>query len=213
MPAAGWRTRCAPSARSTTAPPSNQVGRRSRVSWPRARPRNSLRGAMGITVRPLRDDELRTYLEIHERAIRGLAQTHYPPDAIAGWVVPITEDTLRDLAANTEHEIRLVAELDGTPVGIGALVLDGSELRACYVSPEAARRGCGSALVDEIERLARRHGLTRLTLAASLNAEPFYAAHGYQVHDRSDVVLRNGHRMPAVWMAKDLTTELRGMRA
>ena len=55
-----------------------------------------------------------------------------------------------------------------------------------------------------MERLARAEGLTRLDLAASLNAEPFYAAHGYTVTGRREVVLRNGHRMPAVWMGKDL---------
>ena len=27
---------------------------------------------------------------------------------------------------------------------------------------------------------------------------------GYRVRDRSDVALRNGHRLPCVWMVKDL---------
>ncbi len=159
---------------------------------------------MPITVRPLRADEGRIYLEIVNSAIRGLAVGHYPPDAIEGWVVPVTDETVRDLMLNADHEIRLVAELDGKPVGIGALILDGSELRAVYVSPEAARQGCGSALAREIERIAKENGLTRLKLAASLNAEGFYAAHGYEVYERSEVVLRNAHRMAAVWMGKDL---------
>lgn len=160
--------------------------------------------ATSIVVRPLRDDELPTYLEIHASAIRGLAATHYPPEVIGGWVVPITDDALRDLTNNADGEIRLIAERDGVPVGIGAFVPATSELRACYVAAHAARRGCGSALVREIERLARQHGLTRLHLAASLNAEPFYASHGYQVRERSEVVLPNGTRMAAVWMAKEL---------
>jgi putative acetyltransferase len=159
---------------------------------------------MPITVRPLRGDEGCTYLEIVNRAIRGLAVSHYPPDAIEGWVVPVTDEAVRDLMLNRDHEIRLVAELDGKPVGIGALILERSELRACYVSPESARRGCGSALVLEIERLALENGLTRLDLAASINAEAFYAAHGYEVRERSEVVLGNGHRMAAVWMWKNL---------
>ena len=159
---------------------------------------------MPITVRPLDADEGRIYLEIVNSAIRGLAVSHYPPDAIEGWVVPVTDESVRDLMLNADQEIRLVAELGGKAVGIGALIVERSELRACYVSPDAARQGCGSALVREIERLAREHGLTRLELAASINAEPFYAAHGYKVRERSDVVLRNGHRMSAVWMAKDL---------
>ena len=159
---------------------------------------------MPISVRPLRDDEGRVYLNIVNSAIRGLAAGHYSPDAIEGWVVPVTDETVRDLMLNADHEIRLVVELDGNPVGIGALVLERSELRACYVSPQAARRGCGSTLVREIERLARLNGLTRLELAASINAEPFYAAHGYSVRDRNEIVLRNGHRLAAVLMEKHL---------
>lgn len=157
-----------------------------------------------ITVRPMRPDEARVYLDVVNSAILGLATTHYSPDIISGWVHPVTDDALAALMVNPDGEIRLMAELDGTVAGIGALVVSRSELRACYVAPHAARRGCGSALVREIERLAREHGLTRLDLAASLNAEPFYAAHGYEVRERSEVVLANGHRMPAVWMGKNL---------
>jgi putative acetyltransferase len=157
-----------------------------------------------ITVRLMRPDELRLYLEIHGSAIRGLAVTHYPADVIASWLVPIDDQTLTDLSRNEDHEIRLIGELDGVPVAIGALVVERSELRACYVRPEAARQGCGSAVVREIERIAREHGLKRLELAGSLNAESFYRSLGYRVRERSEVVLRNRHRMAAVWMEKDL---------
>ncbi|MCY4074919.1 MAG: GNAT family N-acetyltransferase [Acidobacteria bacterium] len=159
---------------------------------------------VAVTVRALRDDEIRRYLEIHERAIRGLAGSHYSQEAIEGWVVPATDENVRRLRLNADREIRLVAELDGRPVGIGALVLETAELRAVYVSPEGARQGCGSALVHEIERIARDGAVARLTLHASLNAEQFYASLGYGVLDRTEVVLPNNHRMEAVAMAKDL---------
>ena len=159
---------------------------------------------MPFVVRPLRPNEERSYLQVVNRAVRGLAGSHYPPEAIDGWVLPLDEPTLADLRLNAEHEIRLVVEADGTVVGIGALVPERSELRACYVLPQAARKGHGTALVREMERLARQHGLTRLELAASLNAERFYAALGYEVRERSELVLRNGHTLAAVWMAKEL---------
>ena len=79
-----------------------------------------------------------------------------------------------------------------------------SELRAVYVLPESARRGCGSALVREIERIARDNGLDRLTLHASLNAERFYADLGYGVLERTEVALPNAHRIAVVRMGKDL---------
>lgn len=159
---------------------------------------------MAVRVRPLRDEEIRLYLDIHERAIRGLAVSHYSRDDIEGWVVPATDENLRLLTRNADREIRFVAELDGNPVGIGALVLEKSELRAVYVSPEGARQGCGSALVREIERTARDNELPRLSLCASLNAEPFYAALGYDVLERTEVVLLNDHSMAVVRMGKDL---------
>jgi putative acetyltransferase len=77
-------------------------------------------------------------------------------------------------------------------------------LRACYVSPDAVRRGCGRRLVAEIELIARARGLVRLEVASSLNAEPFYTRLGYQARQRHDIVLRNGHRLAAVLMDKRL---------
>ena len=152
----------------------------------------------------MRPDEARTFLEIHSRSIRGLAARHYTPEVIARWVVPATEDNVRGFLKNPDDEIRLIAELDGEAVGLGCLILANSELRACYVVPEASRKGVGSALVREIERLAKEHGLSGLELAASLNAEPFYLAQGYEVVERSEHVLRSGLRMASVKMRKNL---------
>ena len=155
----------------------------------------------------MRDDEARTFLEIHGRSVRGLPAAHYPADVIAAWAgpVPITDNTVRGFLMNRDDEIRLIAELDGVPAGLGALVVANAELRACYVVPEAARKGVGSALVKEMERIARDRGLTHLDLHASVNAEPFYAAIGYEALERGEHVLRSGLRMAAVKMRKVLT--------
>src|SRR4029079_2074558 len=98
----------------------------------------------------------------------------------------------------------LIAELDGEAVGLGALVLEGAELRACYVVPEAAGKGVGRALVRELERLARSNGLRQLELLASVNAERFYASLEYRPEHRTEHVLRTGQRMAAVKMTKTL---------
>ncbi len=159
---------------------------------------------MAITVRALRSNEGPLFLEIHTRSIRGLAASHYSPEVIEAWTVPMTEDNLRKFLENRDDEIRLLAELDGEAVGLGALVLAHSELRACYVVPEAARKGVGTALVREIERIAKENGLERLELVASVNAEPFYASLKYQLDCRTEHVLRTGHPMAAVKMSKTL---------
>jgi putative acetyltransferase len=159
---------------------------------------------MAITIREMRREEAGAFLDIQARSVRGLAASHYPPEVIEAWVVPTTEDALRGFLENPDHEIRLLAELDGALVGLGCLVVQNSELRACYVAPEAARRGVGSALVKEIERLAREHNIEHLHLQASINAEPFYAALGYEVVERGEHVWPSGQRMAAVTMRKVL---------
>jgi GNAT superfamily N-acetyltransferase len=152
----------------------------------------------------MRPGEERAFLDIHTRSIRGLAASHYTPEVIEAWVVPMTEEYLRAFVRNQDNEIRLVAELDGVLVGLGCLVVQTAELRACYVVPEAARKGIGRALVGEIERIARERGLDHLHLEASINAEPFYSALGYEVVERGVHVWPSGQRMAAVTMRRVL---------
>src|SRR5262245_7740706 len=126
---------------------------------------------MSVVVRLMHDDEERLFLEIHRRSVRGLATQHYPAQVIDAWAGPtaVSDEGVRHFLKNPDHEIRLIAEIDGQPAGLGSVVVDNAELRACYVVPEAARRGVGSALVKEIERIAREHDLTHLKLHASAN--------------------------------------------
>jgi GNAT superfamily N-acetyltransferase len=70
--------------------------------------------------------------------------------------------------------------------------------------PSAARTGVGTALVKEIERVAIEGGVKRLHLEASVNAEPFYLAMGYEVVERGEHVLNSGQPMACVRMVKDL---------
>ena len=158
---------------------------------------------MAVVVRPLRTDEAKTFLEIQRAAVRGLAAKDYSADIIDGWApLPITEEMILEFLKNREHEIRLIAELDGRPAGIAALVVAKSELRACYVMPDAARNGVGTALVNEVERIARLKGLAHLNINSSLTAEPFYAVQGYETRGRFEHIQRSGQRMAAVEMRK-----------
>jgi putative acetyltransferase len=161
---------------------------------------------MSICIRPIRTEEARRFLEIHHESVRGIAAKDYPASVIDRWAaLPITDQALERFLSNRDDEIRLMAESDGSTEGIGALVLRHSELRACYVLPSAVRRGIGTALVVEIERIAREHGARFLQLQSSLTAEPFYAALGYVVEERGELVLGPGVPMAAVKMRKQLT--------
>ena len=159
---------------------------------------------MSITIREMRPEDARRFLEIHHAAVRGIAAKDYPPSVVEAWARPITDQVIERFLANRGREIRLVAEMDGEIVGVGAIVVRNSELRACYVAPSAARRGVGSAVVSEIERIAREHHLDHLELESSITAERFYSALGYQVEGRGEHVLAPGVPMAAVKMRKRL---------
>jgi putative acetyltransferase len=157
-----------------------------------------------VVVREMRSEEARTFLEIHRAAVRDIAARDYPSFVIETWAPPITEERLNRFLVNRDGEIRLLAFIGAEPVGIGAIVVAGAELRACYVSPSATRRGVGTALVSRIERIAREHGLDHLELESSVTAEPFYAALGYEIVNRGEYLLAPRVRMAATKMRKTL---------
>lgn len=64
----------------------------------------------------------------------------------------------------------------------------------------------GSALLHEIERVAREHGLAFLELDSSVTAEPFYEAYGYDAREHGEHVLPSGQRMACVKMRKALVS-------
>ena len=161
---------------------------------------------MSVTVREMRPEDARRFLEIHHAAIRGIASKDYPASVVEAWARPINDQVIDRFVANSDREVRLVAEMDGEPVGIGVIVVSNAELRACYVAPTAARRGVGSALVAEIERIAHEHGLDHLQLESSITAEPFYSALGYHVESRGEHFLSPGVPMAAVRMRKRLVS-------
>jgi putative acetyltransferase len=161
-----------------------------------------------IVVREMLSTDARAFLEVHHAAVRGTAVADYPIAVIEAWApIPVTGEAADGVCANRDNEYRLIAEVDGQVVGIGALVFESSELRACYVAPGAGRRGVGSALVHEIERAARERGLSMLELDSSITAEGFYRKQGYEARERTEHILGNGQRMACVKMRKSLLGE------
>jgi putative acetyltransferase len=158
-----------------------------------------------LLIRELRPEDARAFLEVHHAAVRGLASKDYSSEVIEAWApMPITAQHVEAVQSNPDGEYRLVAEIDGRLVGIGCIVAEKNELRACYVAPSVSRSGVGSGLLREIERAAREQGPTYLEAESSVTAEPFYSSNGYLVRGCSEHVLRNGQRMACVKMRKTI---------
>jgi putative acetyltransferase len=164
-----------------------------------------LKGSLAVSIREMRPADARAFLEVHHRAVRELAGDDYPLDVIEVWApLPIIPEHVDFVRSTADREYRLVAELDGEIVGIGCLIPKNNELRACYVAPWATRKGVGSAILRQIERVARDQGATTLHADSSLTAEPFYRVNGYEVCESSEHVLNNGAQMTCVRICKNL---------
>lgn len=160
---------------------------------------------MTIIVRRLHPEETRIFLEVHHAAVRGIAAVDYPSEVIEAWApLPITQRHVERALSNSDSELRFAAISAGEIVGVGAVLLNRHELRACYVAPGAARCGVGSAIVRELERTAVEHHLTCLQLDSSLAATAFYLRLGYRILEPSIHRLGSGQPMACIKMRKDL---------
>ncbi|MGO4569852.1 GNAT family N-acetyltransferase [Rhizobium sp. 2YAF20] len=163
---------------------------------------------MQLTIRELRQTDARAFLEIHHAAVRGSAAHDYSAAVIEAWApLPITDRSVQRVVSNPDGEHRLIAEIDGLAVGIGALVAKNSELRACYVHPVAGRKGVGSTLLLELERIAVASGLMSLSLDSSLTAEGFYRSRGYVALGYEQHLLSGGVPMACIKMRKVLLSQ------
>jgi len=160
---------------------------------------------MTVCVRAMRAEDARAFLEVHRAAIREIAAADYPAAVIEAWAPPITEGDIERVLANLDGEVRLVAQIEGQIVGLGAIVPGNCELRACYVAPDAARGGVGTAIIRALEQIACEHHLAFLELDSSLTAEPFYRSLGYVSQGRITHRLDSGQPMASIKMRKELS--------
>ena len=79
---------------------------------------------------------------------------------------------------------------------------DAAKIRAFFIHPDFARRGIGSKILEACESAARAAGFSRFEMGATLTGVPLYLARGYQVRERIEVPLPNGHTLPVLRMDK-----------
>jgi putative acetyltransferase len=130
-------------------------------------------GVMSVTIHQVRPDDTRAFPEAHQAAARGIARSDDPPAVIeARAPIPITEKHVEGVLSNPDSEYRVLAKINILIVGIGALVRQNADPRACYATQRASRQGIGSLLVRKIEHTTRKHGPKTLDLHATVTAEP-----------------------------------------
>lgn len=138
---------------------------------------------------------------IHARAIRQTCGQVYSPRAIETWLEMLRPEKYHEQIATM---IFRVAEQRGDLVGFALFFPRSGELNALYVDPEAQGRGIGTALLEDVHRLARSLGLGVVHLRATLNAETFYARNGYVAERRTEHRLTADVVLPCIVMTRVL---------
>ncbi len=88
-----------------------------------------------------------------------------------------------------EHDT-LIAEIDEMIVGFADMDKSGY-LDRLYVHKNFQREGIATALLNELERHARKAGVCNFETYASITAKCFFEKHGY-IAEAENKVIRNG---------------------
>ena len=124
---------------------------------------------------------------IHRSAIKELGSEAYNDEQVEAWARGVAS---ADYSAIEDDDYDfLVAEDGDDVVGFGSVRFESpedyeanvdAEVTAIYVHPSVTRKGVGSTILNSLEQRARDQGVRTLSLSSSLNALPFYEAHGYE---------------------------------
>jgi N-acetylglutamate synthase-like GNAT family acetyltransferase len=96
----------------------------------------------------------------------------------------------------------LVYEKNGEVSGLGALQ-EGAQMRWLYVDPAKQRQGIGKALVNELEKEAKRRGYNKVILKSYYESESFYEKMGYKLIKKDFITLGDA-TIHFILMEKDI---------
>ena len=153
-------------------------------------------GSTPISIRALRPSDLPCVHRLIHATIDACYAGSYPPRA-----VQFFKDYHSEAAIAERHQRGnvLVCEENGAIIATGS-ILDG-EILGVFVSPAHQGRGCGKALMCELERRARMKRLTEVTLSVSLPSRRFYERLGYEVGPPLSHDVGEGQRLD-YWKAR-----------
>jgi putative acetyltransferase len=154
---------------------------------------------MVITIRRYNPRDAPALLDLFRDTVRRVNSRDYSPEQVRAWA-PDDIDPDR-WAGRFGGRFVVVAEEAGRPVGFAELGADG-HIDRVYVSADHQRRGVGQALLEAVVSEARRLGLSRLFVEASITARPFFEAQEFAVLASQVVSCRGAelvnHRMERV---------------
>ncbi|GAB6905894.1 GCN5-related N-acetyltransferase [Desulfosarcina cetonica] len=143
--------------------------------------------------------------KLHVASIRKLCVNHYTPEQLNAWTSVLTP-SVYDQAL--KEKVFLVAhDSQQDLIGIGIFDVGCAEVSAIYIHPDATGKGVGSQLLNELETIARKSNIFKITVYSTLNAKGFYMVHGYLEQELTFHDLSNGSKLECIRMFKNLLND------
>jgi GNAT superfamily N-acetyltransferase len=160
-------------------------------------------GALPVTVRLARFEDVPEILRLIERAVEYGCRDHYDKRQRRSVYLGYASSIFLDALGPFETQ---VAESTGRMVGTAQIDLAAGVLRALFVDADFQGHGVGRLLLATVESHARAAGHERLRGAMSLNAIPFYRHVGYEARGGQQRIRGALASVPVLWMEKALAT-------
>jgi GNAT superfamily N-acetyltransferase len=148
-----------------------------------------------VRVRPYASFDAAPVSDLIRTTMSASNAADYPLDRLQPLIDYFTPEKLDEI---NRERVCFVAEADSVIVGTAALEEDA--LVTFFVAPSRQRKGIGATLLRSVEEEARRRGLSRLIVEASIAGAPFYKAMGYEPTGAIVERVAGAH----IVMAKDL---------
>lgn len=139
--------------------------------------------------------------EVRRRAIEVGCRGYYSDEDIQRWAaVPLYEGFS---AVVEQTEFYVIAEANRI-AAFGSLDLLKAEIGAMFVHPDFQGLGLGRRLLSTLEDVGAKSALPSISLVATLNAERFYAAAGFESQERTKWQHPAGFELDCVPMRKKM---------
>ena len=129
----------------------------------------------GFDFRPARSGDGEALFQITHRSISALGASHYPPEVLKGWMgqrspAYYENEVLSGTITVAVRNDEAVGFVDAVP----------GEIVRLFLLPDCAGIGLGKALLTIGLQRSRQDSGDPVRVEATLNAESFYARHGFR---------------------------------
>lgn len=142
--------------------------------------------------------------DLHTRSFAKLAAGHHTREQLEAFAASVAAVAYAHELAETELWLlyagaRLCATAGWMPHADAPRT---ARLRKVFVTPELARRGLATFMVDHVEDRARAAGFRDFFVRANLNAVPLYEKLGYRRAGTGEMPVTSAIALPVVFMAR-----------